>query len=127
MIDAEGFANVAEIAALPGVDAVRRIGSIAGLDSQEFMDDALDRVLEARVAVSQDSRRAFDETDNAAQMLSRGQAVYRLIQISFRAQLKVQAIILIFVRHLPSLHPKKCISAMTGQLDTTHDFLSWFD
>ncbi|MEC7894404.1 MAG: aldolase/citrate lyase family protein [Pseudomonadota bacterium] len=77
---AEGFSNVAEIAALPGVDALfvgpadlsfSLTGSIAGLGSQEF-SDALDRVLEAGKAADVPVGVFGLNPDNAAQMLSRG-------------------------------------------------------
>lgn len=77
---AAGFANVAEIAALPGVDALfvgpvdlsfSLTGSINGLGSQEFTE-ALDRVLDAGKAADVPVGVFGLNPDNAGQMLARG-------------------------------------------------------
>ena len=77
---AEGFANVEEIAALPGVDALfvgpvdlsfSLTGGIQGLGSQEF-SDALDRVLAAGKSAGKPVGIFGLNPDNAAQLISRG-------------------------------------------------------
>ncbi len=77
---AEGFANVSEIAALPGVDALfvgpvdlsfSLTGGIAGLGEQEF-SEAVDRVLEAGRNADIPVGIFGLNPDNAAQMFSQG-------------------------------------------------------